>query len=159
MDKLVYRCADCELDVANRAFTRAGKPYALEPKVFALLCQLLKRSGELLSREQLLDAVWGHRYVSPSTLNRLIVLARRALGDDPDAPRFIQTVHGSGYRYIGPVESAASPGAESEVRFAAPASVRIPARLQTLIGREHELGQIEAVLRSGARSKNQTPSG
>ncbi len=152
MDRLVYRCGECELDVANRAFTRSGKPYALEAKVFALLSQLLKRPGELLIREQLLDAVWGHRYVTPSTLNRVIVLARRALGDDPEAPRFIQTVHGAGYRYIGPVESASSGAAEPEVRFLPPASVRMPARLQSLVGREHELGQIESILRAGARS-------
>lgn len=152
MEKLVYRCADCELDVGNRAFTRGGKPYPLEPKAFALLCQLFKRPGELLTRDQLLDAVWGHRYVTPSTLNRVVVLARRALGDDPDAPRFIQTVHGAGYRYIGPVESPSLTAAESDARFVPPAAVRIPARLQTLIGREHELGQIEAALRSGARS-------
>ena len=142
MDNLVYRCADCELDVANRAFTRNGKPVALEPKVLALLAELLNRPGELLTREQLLDAVWGHRYVTPSTLNRVVALARRALGDDPDAPRFIQTVHGSGYRFIGPVESPTAAGAETTVRLVPRASVRVPARLQTLIGREHELRQI-----------------
>ena len=122
MDRLVYRCGDCELDVANRAFTRSGKAYPLEPKVFALLSQLLKRPGELLIREQLLDAVWGHRYVTPSTLNRVIVLARRALGDDPDAPRFIQTVHGAGYRYIGPVDAAA-PGAAASGSAVPPAGL------------------------------------
>ena len=152
MDKLIYRCGDCELDVGNRAFTRAGKPHALEPKAFGLLSRLLKCPGELLTRDQLLDAVWGHRYVTPSTLNRVVVLARRALGDDPDEPRFIQTVHGAGYRYIGPVETVSVETAEPGVRFVPPASVRIPARLQTLIGREHELGQIEAALRTGARS-------
>ncbi len=152
MDRRVYRCAECELDVANRTFTRGGKPFALEPKVFATLSQLLNRPGELLTRDQLLDAVWGHRYVTPSTLNRVIVLARRALGDDPEAPRFIQTVHGAGYRYIGPIESAGAAAAEAYVRFGPPISARIPARLQTLIGREQELGQIEAALRSGARS-------
>jgi predicted ATPase/DNA-binding winged helix-turn-helix (wHTH) protein len=125
--------------------------YALEPKVFAVLTQLVMRPGELVTRDQLLDAVWGHRYVTPSTLNRVIALARRSLSDDAEEPRFIQTVHGSGYRYVGPVEKAAPTQAEPRARFAPPASVRLPAPLHTLIGRSQELSQIDAML-SGGRS-------
>jgi non-specific serine/threonine protein kinase len=145
----VYLCGDCELDTANRIFRRAGAEYALEPKVFAVLTQLVMRPGELLTRDQLLDAVWGHRYVTPSTLNRVIALARRSLVDDAEEPKFIQTVHGSGYRYVGPVEKAASSPAEPRARFAPPASVRLPAPLHTLIGRGNELSQIDALLKGG----------
>jgi predicted ATPase/DNA-binding winged helix-turn-helix (wHTH) protein len=149
LDQAVYRCGDCELDTANRIFRKGGAEFALEPKVFAVLTQLVMRPGELLTRDQLLDAVWGHRYVTPSTLNRVIALARRALVDDAEEPRFILTVHGSGYRYVGPVEKAAAPPAEPRARFAPPISVRLPAALHTLIGREHELGQIDALLNGG----------
>lgn len=149
MDQVVYLCGDCELDTANRIFRRAGAEYALEPKVFAVLTQLVMRPGELLTRDQLLDAVWGHRYVTPSTLNRVIALARRSLVDDAEEPKFIQTVHGSGYRYVGPVEKAASSPAEPRARFAPPASVRLPAPLHTLIGRGNELSQIDALLKGG----------
>ncbi|HEY2679056.1 MAG TPA: winged helix-turn-helix domain-containing protein [Steroidobacteraceae bacterium] len=151
MDQVVYRCGDCELDTQNRTFKRSGTEYTLEPKVFAVLTQLVMRPGELLTRDQLLDAVWGHRYVTPSTLNRVIALARRSLLDDAEEPRFIQTVHGSGYRYVGPVERAAAPRTEPRARFGPPLSVRLPARLHTLIGRERELSQIDALL-SGGRS-------
>jgi predicted ATPase/DNA-binding winged helix-turn-helix (wHTH) protein len=149
LDQAVYRCGDCELDIANRIFRKGGTEYTLEPKVFAVLTQLVMRPGELLTRDQLLDAVWGHRYVTPSTLNRVIALARRALVDDAEEPRFIQTVHGSGYRYVGPVEKAAASQAEPRARFAPPVSVRLPAALHTLIGREHELRQIDALLNGG----------
>ena len=149
MDQAVYRCGDFELDTANRVFKRGGAQYTLEPKVFAVLTQLLMRPGELLTREQLLDAVWGHRYVTPSTLNRVIALARRALLDDAEEPRFIQTVHGSGYRYVGPVEKLAVTPAEPRARFAPPVSVRLPAPLHTLIGRGNELAQIDALLDGG----------
>jgi non-specific serine/threonine protein kinase len=148
MDQAIYRCADCELDTANRTFVRAGVEHALEPKVFAVLVQLIARPGELLTRDQLLDAVWGHRYVTPSTLNRVIALARRALADDAEEPKFIQTVHGSGYRYIGSVEKA-GPSAEPRARFGPPASVRLPAPLHALIGRGKELTQIAALLDGG----------
>jgi DNA-binding winged helix-turn-helix (wHTH) protein len=148
MDHIVYRCGDCELDTANRIFRKGGTEYALEPKVFAVLTQLVTRPGELLTRDQLLDAVWGHRYVTPSTLNRVIALARRSLVDDAEEPKFIQTVHGSGYRYVGPVEKTAM-SAEPRARFAPPASVRLPAPLHNLIGRGHELSQIDAMLNGG----------
>jgi predicted ATPase/DNA-binding winged helix-turn-helix (wHTH) protein len=149
LDQVVYRCGDCELDIANRIFRKGGAEFALEPKVFAVLTQLVMRPGELLTREQLLDAVWGHRYVTPSTLNRVIALARRSLVDDAEEPKFIQTVHGSGYRYVGPVEKAAAILTEPRVRFAPPVSVRPPAPLHTLIGRAHELSQIDALLNGG----------
>jgi non-specific serine/threonine protein kinase len=148
LDQILYRCAEWELDTANRTFKRGGIEYALEPKVFAVLAQLVMRPGELVTRDQLLDSVWGHRYVTPSTLNRVIGLARRSLADDTDEPKFIQTVHGSGYRYVGPLETAAAP-AEPRVRFGPPPSLRLPARLLTLIGRERELAQIEALLSGG----------
>ena len=149
MDQVVYRCGDCELDTANRIFRKGGVEHTLEPKVFAVLTQLVMRPGELLTREQLLDAVWGHRYVTPSTLNRVIALARRSLVDDAEEPKFIQTVHGSGYRYVGPVEKAAVPPAEPRARFAPPTSVRLPAPLHALIGRGNELSQIDALLKGG----------
>ena len=149
MDQVVYRCGDCELDTANRIFRKGGVEHTLEPKVFAVLTQLVMRPGELLTRDQLLDAVWGHRYVTPSTLNRVIALARRSLVDDAEEPKYIQTVHGSGYRYVGPVEKAAPSPAEPRARFAPPTSVRLPAPLHTLIGRGNELRQIDALLKGG----------
>ncbi len=150
LDQVVYRCGDCELDTANRIFRKGGTEYTLEPKVFAVLTLLVMRPGELLTREQLLDAVWGHRYVTSSTLNRVIALARRSLTDDADEPRFIQTVYGSGYRYVGPVEKAAAALVEPRAHvlrrlfryvFRAP--------LHTLIGRERELSQIDVLLNGG----------
>jgi predicted ATPase/DNA-binding winged helix-turn-helix (wHTH) protein len=134
-----YRCGEFHIDAANRRFTRGGTEIDLEPKVFAVVLQLLAQPGSLVGRNDLLDAVWGHRYVTPSTLNRLIALARRAFGDDPDVPRYIQTVYGSGYRYIGPFakEEVGTPAAP--VRFAPPPTARLPARIDTLIGRSREL--------------------
>jgi predicted ATPase/DNA-binding winged helix-turn-helix (wHTH) protein len=149
VDQVIYRSGECEIDSLNRKFSRSGKQYALEPKVFAVLIQFFARPGALLTRDALLDAVWGHRYVTPSTLNRVIALARRALADDVDTPKFIQTVHGTGYRYIGPVEKAVAVAVDRRARFGPPPSVRMPSPLQSLIGRERELGQIESLLREG----------
>ena len=79
MDQVTYSSDEFLIEATNRRFTRGGLEVVLEPKVFAVVLQLLSRPGELLTRDQLLDAVWGHRFVTPSTLNRIIALARRAL--------------------------------------------------------------------------------
>lgn len=146
MDSLSYRCGDVELDVPNRRFRRGGTEVALEPKVFSAVVQLVSRAGELVTRNQLLDGIWGHRYVSASTVNRVIVLARRAFADDADEPRFIRTVHGVGYRYDGPVERFDAAGLERVAPFAPPAIARLPARIDSLIGRDSELNGLSGLL-------------
>lgn len=138
-ESVSYRCGDFHVDAANRRFTCRGAEVALEPRTFAVILQLLARPHELVTRNQLLDAVWGHRYVTPSTLNRVIALARRAFGDDTAEPRYIVTVHGAGYRYTGPCEREQPAGIERALRFGPPPAARLPARVDVLIGREQEL--------------------
>ena len=89
-----------ELD-AHRLF-RAGIEIPLEPKAFAVLVAMLARPGHAFARDDLLDAVWGHRHVTPGVLNRVISLLRRALGDDVEQARYLQTLHGVGYRLVLP---------------------------------------------------------
>ncbi|MGH8303246.1 MAG: ATP-binding protein [Steroidobacteraceae bacterium] len=143
-----YRCGDFHLDPANRRFTRLGAEIALEPKTLAVLVQLVSRAGVLVTRNEILDAVWGHRHVTPSALNRRIALARRALSDDADEPKYIQTVHGAGYRYIGPVERQDPTLFGKVLRFAAPLAARLPARIEALIGRERDLAALAKFFRS-----------
>lgn len=92
------------LDAAAHTLTRDGQPQALEPKAFAVLLELVGHAGELVGRDQLLDAVWGHRHVTPGVLTRAIAQVRTALDDDPHQPRYIQTQHALGYRFIGEIE-------------------------------------------------------
>lgn len=148
MEPVSYRCGDFHVDGANRRFSCRGTEIPLEPRTFSVILQLLARSGSLVTRNELLDAVWGHRYVTPSTLNRVIVLARRAFGDDTAEPRHIVTVHGAGYRYTGPCEREEPASADRPVRFSPPATARLPARVDTLIGREGELVSLGALLGS-----------
>src|SRR5215469_707174 len=141
-----YHCGNFLVDLGNQRFLHQGREVALEPRVFAVIAQLLKRSNELVTRNELLDAVWGHRYVTPSTLNRLIALARRAFGDDISEPRYIQTVHGAGYRYIGPLTRADFATLNVRARFEPPFAARLPARIEALIGRESELAALIGLL-------------
>ncbi len=148
LDSVSYRCGEYHLDGANRRLTRRGVEIALEPKTLAVLMQLVSRAGALVTRNEILDAVWGHRHITPSALNRRIALARRAFSDNADEPKYIQTVHGAGYRYIGPVERPEPLASGQTLRFAAPLSARLPARIEALIGRERDLAALAGLLRS-----------
>ncbi|KGQ20693.1 CadC-family transcriptional regulator [Lysobacter dokdonensis DS-58] len=103
-DAAVYRFDSGELDGARHRLRIGGQAVELEPKAFAVLEDLLAHAGTLRSRDDLLDAVWGHRHVTPAVLNRCIGQVRKALGDHAESPRYIQTVHTLGYRFIAPVE-------------------------------------------------------
>ena len=89
-----------ELDEANASLLRDGKPLALAPTPFALLCALARQPGTLLTKDALLDEVWGHQFVSESVLKTAVSDLRSALGDDARQPRLIETVPRRGYRFI-----------------------------------------------------------
>ena len=89
-----------ELDEAEARLTCAGEPVALAPKPFAVLCALARAPRMLVTKNALLDAVWGHRFVTESVLKTAISEVRAALDDDPKQPRYIETVSRRGYRFI-----------------------------------------------------------
>src|SRR5689334_14810852 len=97
-DPVRVRFGDFELDEANARLLQGGKPLALAPTPFNLLCAFARRPGSLLTKDALLDAVWGHQFVSESVLKTAISDLRTALRDDPREPRVIETVPRRGYR-------------------------------------------------------------
>jgi DNA-binding response OmpR family regulator len=100
------RSGDLLLDrLARRAWLNR-RELALTPKAAALLEYLMTHPDELLSRERLLDAVWGWDYATGTrTVDTRIAELRRVLGDDPAQPRYIETAPGQGYRFVGVVEA------------------------------------------------------
>ena len=103
------RFDEFELDEANAWLLRDGKAVALAPTPFNLLCALARQPGALLTKDALLDAVWGHQFVSESVLKTAISDLRTALGDNPREPRFIETVSRRGYRFIAVPAAATAP--------------------------------------------------
>lgn len=89
-----------ELDEADARLRREGAPVLLPPKAFAVLCALARHPGVLVTKNDLLDAVWGHQHVSESVLKTTISELRAALGDAAKQPRFIETASRRGYRFI-----------------------------------------------------------
>lgn len=96
---------DIVLDRASRRVRIAAVETQLTPKAVNLLEYLMTHPDELLARDRLLDAVWGWDYPAGTrTVDTRIAELRKALADDADAPRYIETVPGQGYRFIAPVE-------------------------------------------------------
>ncbi|MEZ0471089.1 response regulator transcription factor [Luteimonas salinilitoris] len=94
-----FRFGDIEVDVAARRVSKAGAPVALRPKEFALLVQLLRRRGEVVSRLDLMKAVWGYSSsIMTRTVDTHMWELRRKLETDPARPRHIVTLRGAGYR-------------------------------------------------------------
>jgi DNA-binding winged helix-turn-helix (wHTH) protein len=77
----------------------------VEPQVFEVLCYLAQRRGALVTKNELLDEIWGSRFVSESTLTSRVKAARRATGDDGRSQLVIRTVHGRGYVFVAPLEA------------------------------------------------------
>jgi TolB-like protein/tetratricopeptide (TPR) repeat protein/DNA-binding winged helix-turn-helix (wHTH) protein len=109
-----YRFGDIVVDAAAHTLFRADTEQTVEPKAFAVLLILLRHAGELVGRDDLLDQVWGHRHVTPGVLTRVIAQLRHALADDSQHPRYIQTAHALGYRFIGQLHDGDAPAPATE---------------------------------------------
>ena len=96
------------LDDSERRLLREGRIIALTPKALDLLCILVESSGRLVTKEQLLLALWPDTFVEESSLNRCVSVLRKALGDDRNGQRYIETVPKRGYRFVAPVAQTLS---------------------------------------------------
>ena len=94
------------LDLANECLWRGSREIKLRPKAFAVLNHLVGRAGILVTKEELLAAVWPESFVTDSVLKVTVRQLREALEDDPKSPGFIETSHRRGYRFIGQISPA-----------------------------------------------------
>ncbi|AKS41212.1 winged helix-turn-helix domain-containing protein [Wenzhouxiangella marina] len=104
---------DFELDLAQKLVLGPDGPIQLRPQTFAVLCHLIEQAPAVVSRDELLDAVWGHQATSVSSVPQTIKELRQALGDSSSDPRIIATRRGLGYQFIATVESSNSENAST----------------------------------------------
>lgn len=97
------------LDPLDARLWRGGQAIPVTPKAFSVLSCLVEHAGQLVTKEQLLHTVWEDRLVSDAAIVVCVREVRRALRDQPRNPRFIETVHRRGYRFIAPVAPVSSP--------------------------------------------------
>src|SRR6266850_1980827 len=100
---------DCVLDPDRRELTRESRGIAVGPQVFDLLAYLLQNRARVVSKNDLLDAVWGGRIVSESTLTSHINAVRKAIGDSGEEQRLVRTIARKGFRFVGEVREADVP--------------------------------------------------
>ena len=101
-----YLFGDYALDPDRRELTRQAETVAIGPKVFDLLLYLMQNREHVVSKDDVLDAVWGGRIVSESTLTSHINAVRKAVGDSGEEQRLIRTVARKGFRFVGDVKEA-----------------------------------------------------
>jgi len=121
---------DFFLDLSSERLWCGDEVVALTPKAFAVLRRLVEDSGQLVAKEELLRAGWAETHVSDGVLKVIILEIRRALGDDPAAPCFIETVPRRGYRFLAPRARPSKVAAVAD-------------RREALVGRDRVLAQLE----------------
>lgn len=102
----VFRFEEYEVSERDLSVARAGKTLALEPKALRVLLYLVRNPGRLVTKDELLSAVWADTAVTENSLSRVVALLWKVLDDDIREPRFIATVPTAGYRFICPVTTA-----------------------------------------------------
>jgi DNA-binding response OmpR family regulator len=106
-DEDIYEFADYRLDIPARKLTRAGSEVKLSPKEFKLLELFLKKPGRALTRDEILNAVWGYDcYVGPRSIDRFVTTLRNKIEPDPHNPTFIHTIREIGYKFEPPEQIA-----------------------------------------------------
>jgi DNA-binding winged helix-turn-helix (wHTH) protein/predicted ATPase len=133
------------IDLEDERLWRDGVAVRLRPKTFAVLRALVEGQGRLVTKDELWSSVWAGTTVTDDSLTKCIREIRNALGDDPGAPRFIETVHGRGFRWVGSGEARGGPTGRTAI-LDPPTHV---------VGRERELDALAARLEDALHGRRQ----
>ena len=143
------------LDPVAGHLYRGDAPVALTPKAFALLLCLVRQAGRLVPKAELLSSVWPDVHVGDAVLKSSIRELRKALGDDPRRPLFIETAHRRGYRFVAPVS------ADGEGASAARAGTGLAAETDRVAGAgcaTRTAGRSTSPTRSSVRARSTSSS-
>src|SRR5262245_60862358 len=144
------------LDHAAECLRRDGEAVHLRPRTWNVLCYLVERPGQLVTKDDLLDSVWSDAIVSEGTLTNSIRELRAALGDDARSPRYIETVHRRGFRFVAelapaesqPAATASPPRPAATAHPAGTAAVVVPAPV--FVGRRSEVDRLLQLAREAS---------
>lgn len=166
--RVMYVFGDVRVDLGRLCALRGDSPIPLEPKAFDVLRYLIEHRDRVVTKDELLDAVWAGTFVTPNALTRAVAHLRRALGDDVHDAKFIETISKRGYRFIADV-TVVSSGAADAAAMVSPSPVSVPppvpaprwsgARLSVVAIALAIIATVAAVAwKSGATRENGTPS-
>ena len=133
MPVTIFEFGDLRLDCSRFELWRAGRSLKLERKPMELLILLATREGDLVTRAEIAERLWGSEVFVDTEhgINTAIRKIRQTLRDDPDQPRFVQTVMGKGYRFIGSISKAQLPPPVLHPEPAAPGAIDVAATVPT----------------------------
>ena len=145
---MIYEFDACVLDTDAQQLWRDGDEVHVEPQVLAVIEHLIRNRGRVVTKIELLDEVWGDRFVSESALTSRIKLARKACGDSGREQHVIRTVHSRGYRFVAPVTASDPDAPGPAVTVEAPPTTApspvSPHSTTTVFGRDVELTTLHA---------------
>jgi predicted ATPase/DNA-binding winged helix-turn-helix (wHTH) protein len=157
-----YAFGPFELLPARQLISKDGVPLRLGGRAFDMLTILLRHNGQVVGKQQLMALVWPGVVVEEANLKVNIAVLRRALGDNPDQPRYIATVVGRGYRFVAPVVAISSRGPELKAGAEALSTSSLPGRVAPIFGRsaaiasiidEFETGRLVSIVGPGGMGK------
>ena len=111
---LDFRFGEFEIDLGRHELRRAGQAVRIEPQVFDLLLLLIRNRDRVVSKDELIDAIWQGRAISEAALSTCISAARRAVGDSGESQRLIRTLPKRGFRFVGAIEGEAAVAGSSK---------------------------------------------
>jgi DNA-binding winged helix-turn-helix (wHTH) protein/tetratricopeptide (TPR) repeat protein len=135
----LYRFAEFELDDRLFELKREGRPLRVEAKVLDLLIHLVRNRERVVPKRELLDTLWRGVKVGSQSVPQAVYAARKLLGDDPRAPRVLETVRGRGVRFV------------ARVRVCEPGPASASARSSTFVGRRDALTELHGLLAQSRR--------
>ena len=142
------------LDATNEQLSQGVQAIPLRPKAFAVLAHLVEHAGQLVTKQQLLEAVWPGTFVTDAVLKDSIRQLRDALGDDAESPRFIETAHRRGYRFIGRISDEAAVS-QSHAEASTAVDNDAGTRSAGVLGREGELASMSRWLERARQGERQ----
>ena len=126
--KHFYEFGDFQIDVKNQLLLRAREVVALNPRTFDLLLALILKQGDIATKEELLKTVWKDAFVEEANLSHHVHLLRRALEEDTNGQRYIETIPKRGYRFVAPIREVGNGAGSND---AEPSEARLVEELKT----------------------------
>src|SRR5687767_14582681 len=103
---MIYEFDDFRIDAGKRLLSKSdGVPISLTPKIFDTLLYLVRNSKKVIGKDELMAEIWKDTVVEENNLNKNISVLRRVLGENPGEHRFIVTIPGTGYKFVGDVRT------------------------------------------------------
>jgi TolB-like protein/DNA-binding winged helix-turn-helix (wHTH) protein len=151
-----YRFADFELDLSQQELRRLGESVHIEPQVFDVIVHLVRNHDRIVSKDELIEAVWNGRIISEAALSSRINGARRALGDNGTDQFFIRTLHKRGFRFVGDVRAISAPETDSEAARLVPDDSAAPANAPVRVSVSSEVSRLDDIVSESVKAEANT---